>query len=212
VIVMEAPVSFFKLFLGAFAHNPRNVAGKRSLKIMKAGQAQPFWRERSGSRFISGLHNVRYAAKRAGQVTVELMLVLPVFMLILFFIMEVGNLAYQTILVHHCAYELARIGSLVAGPNGGNPSSGGNQLPKMKDTLKEMFPNSANIQLSASTENTLPDPQSHQNAQDLVVTLVYPAKLVFPGSSFFLSDRPRAQRIKRITVTVLMPIERPFRQ
>jgi len=62
--------------------------------------------------------------KRAGQVTVELLLVLPVFMLLLFFIMEMGNLGFHTILAHHCAYEMARVGSLVAGPNAGNISAG----------------------------------------------------------------------------------------
>ena len=83
------------------------------------------------SGFVSGLggsmaslgQKLRARTKRAGQVTVELLLVLPVFMLLLFFIMELGNLAYQTILVHHCAYELARIGSLVAGPPGGSSST-----------------------------------------------------------------------------------------
>lgn len=211
MIVMEAPIGFFELFTGAFAHRVRNAAGKCSLKIMKAGQIQPFWLERLGSRFMSGLHNIRHSAKRAGQVTVELLLVLPVFMLMLFFIMEVGNLAYQTILAHHCAYELARIGSLVAGPSGGG-SGGGNQLSKMNAVLKEMFPNSSSIQLSASTEKTLYDRQSRQRGQDLVVTLVYPAKLIFPGSSFFLSDAPRTKRVKTIKVTVMMPIETPLRQ
>ena len=62
--------------------------------------------------------------KRAGQVTVELLLVLPVFMLLLFFIMEMGNLGFQTILAHHCCYELARIGSLVAGPTGAGTGGG----------------------------------------------------------------------------------------
>ena len=184
---MEAGIGPFKLF-SAFARSAGGASGKCSLKI-----------------------------KKAGQVTVELLLVLPVFMLMLFFIMEIGNLAYQTILVHHCAYELARIGSLVAGPNGGG-SGGGNESAKMASTLKDMGSISSAI-LSSSREPRSygEDPQSAATgnkyiSEDLKVTLTYPAKLVFPGSSFVLSDPPRAQRIKRITVTVLMPIEKPFFQ
>lgn len=187
-------------------------------RAKRAGQAQPFWLERLGSRFMSGVHSVRYAAKRAGQVTVELLLVLPVFMLILFCIMEIGNLAYQTILVHHCAYELARIGSLVAGPNGGDPSSGGNEKTKMEAARKEMLPN-AILESSREQRSYGPDPQSAATgnsyiSEDLKVTLTYPAKLVFPGSSCILSDGfpSKCTRIKSIVVTVLMPIEKPFFQ
>lgn len=160
--------------------------------------------------------------KRAGQVTVELLLVLPVFMLLLFFIMEMGNLAYQTILVHHCAYELARIGSLVAGPPGGSSSNTANislANAKMQSALRRMFRNSGQIRLMSGSEVTGMDPQpmaasnpkQHIN-EDLIVTLVYPAKLIFPGSSYFLADVPKARRIRKITVRVRMPIEKPVFQ
>jgi len=160
--------------------------------------------------------------RSAGQVTVELLLVLPVFMLLLFFIMELGSLAYQTILAHHCAYELARIGSLVAGPPGGslsNASNCGNAQMKMDAVKGKMFLNPGRIQLSASCEPTgidpqpkaSPDPYTHTN-EDLLVTLVFPAKLIFPGSSYFFADPPKGARIKKITVTVRMPIEKPVFQ
>jgi len=186
-------------------------AGYLKARDERAGQAQPFWDWRFASGFASGMSRVGREAKRAGQVTVELLLVLPVFMLILFFIMEIGSLAYQTILVHHCAYELARIGSLVAGPRvgqNGGPDGGGNEWSKMDELRQEMLPSAV---LKSEREDTLPDRQSpdHRN-QDLKVTLTYPAKLVFPGSNYFLSDIPREQHIKKITVTVLMPIEQPF--
>jgi len=161
-------------------------------------------------------------AKRAGQVTVEILLVLPVFMLLLFFIMELGSLAYQTILAHHCAYELARIGSLVAGPTGGslsNSSNCGNAQMKMDAVKGKMFLNPGQIQLSASCEPTgidpqpraSPDPYTHIN-EDLLVTMIFPAKLIFPGSSYFFADPPKASRIKKITVMVRMPIEKPVFQ
>lgn len=162
----------------------------------------------------------RLRRHRAGQVTVELMLVLPVFMLMLFFIMEMGSLAYQTILVNHCAYELARIGSLVAGPPGGSERNNANiglAEQKMRITLRRMFRNASKIKLVVRNVRTSVDPQAslgthrHMN-EDLHLTLTYPAKLVFPGSSYFLADPPKAMRTRKITVKLRMPIEKPVFQ
>ena len=50
--------------------------------------------------------------RRRGQVTVELMLILPVFMLLIFFVLEYGNIAYRTLVLNHASYEFARIASL----------------------------------------------------------------------------------------------------
>lgn len=157
------------------------------------------------------------ALRKAGQVTIELLLVLPVFMLILFFIMEIGNLGFQTILAHHCAYELARIGSLVAGPHVGELAQGrgsdvGRANSKMKNVLQTMFPESPGVSVQGRIETTLYDQQSRQMAEDLVVTLIYPAKLIFPGSSIALADQPKSRRIKRLVVQVRMPVEIPFKK
>ena len=54
---------------------------------------------------------MKFFHRRRGQVTVELMLILPVFMLLIFFVLEYGNLAYRTILLNHASYEFARIGA-----------------------------------------------------------------------------------------------------
>lgn len=152
-------------------------------------------------------------ARSAGQVTVELLLVLPVFMLLLFFIMEMGNMGFQTILAHHCAYELARIGSLVAGPTGAGSGGGlGVAQMKMKNALGEMFPSNPGVHLEATLQGTLKDPQSGQMAEDILVTLTYPATLIFPGSSYFLSDPPKGSRKKKIIVRVRMPVEKPYFQ
>lgn len=152
-------------------------------------------------------------AKRAGQVTVELLLVLPIFMLLLFFIMEMGNLGFQTILAHHCAYELARIGSLVAGPTGANAQDKANKgfaVQKMKEVLKEMFPQNPGVNVEGVLVETLKDPQSEQMGEDLEVTLTYPAKLIFPGSSFALADPPKGRKTKTLIVRVRMPVEKPY--
>ena len=156
---------------------------------------------------------LRLRLKRAGQVTIELLLVLPVFMLLLFFIMEMGNMGFQTILAHHCAYELARIGSLVAGPTGAGSGGGqGMANMKMKNVLGQMFPSSPGVNVEGLLVQTLKDPQSGQMGEDLLVTLTYPAKLIFPGSSTFLSDPPKGKRIKTIIVKVRMPVEKPYFQ
>ena len=55
----------------------------------------------------------KFRRKCGGQVTAELMLILPVFMLMIFFVLEYGNIAYHTIIANHASYEFARIGSLV---------------------------------------------------------------------------------------------------
>ena len=151
--------------------------------------------------------------KKAGQVTVELMLVLPVFFMMLFFIMEIGNLGFQTILANHCAYELARIGSLVAGPTGydeDDRSNEGRALRKMQAVSKKMFPQS-NVRVTAKIVETSYDEQAKRTNEDLIVTLQYPAKLIFPGSSFALADNPKSRRLKYINVSVRMPIEKPFK-
>jgi len=152
--------------------------------------------------------------KKTGQVTVELVLVLPVFMLMLFFIMEIGNLGFQTILAHHCAYELARIGSLVAGPDGINNSQNagsdvGRANRKMKAVVQQMFP-SSNVRVEGQVVNTTYDRQAERANEDLIVTLYYPAKLIFPGSSVALADNPKQRRIKNMVIKVRMPIEKPF--
>ena len=152
-------------------------------------------------------------AKKTGQVTVELLLVLPVFMTLLFFIMEMGNLGFQTILAHHCAYELARIGSLVAGKNGAG-TGGGESLAqmKMKSVLGQMFPSTPGVSVEGVIITTLKDPQSGQMGEDLLVTLSYPARLIFPVSSTALSDPPKASRKKLLKVRVRMPVENPYFQ
>ena len=151
--------------------------------------------------------------KKTGQVTVELMLVLPVFFMMLFFIMEIGNIAFQTILANHCAYELARIGSLVAGPTGYDgkktQTNVGRANRKMQSVSKSMFPHSS-VQITSRVVNTSWDEQAQRVNEDLIVTLRYPAKLIFPGSSYALADNPKSRRIKNLTVSVRMPIEKPF--
>src|SRR5207244_2560588 len=58
--------------------------------------------------------------KRSGQVVVEMLLILPVFMTIVFIIMEIGYLSFQLIMLNHATYEVARIGGMTFAPPPGH--------------------------------------------------------------------------------------------
>ena len=148
----------------------------------------------------------RKKRKTAGQTTVELLLILPVFFLVLFAIMEIGNIAFQVITANHAAYELARLGSLTAGPPEGSVSSA---VAKMNRNKDKMFPNPAGVFLSARSQVTANDPQwtEHVN-RDLVVTLKYRINLVFPISRYLMS-KPLGSGGREITIKIRMPIESP---
>jgi hypothetical protein len=59
---------------------------------------------------------------------------------------------------------------------------------------------------------TLYDHQAKRMNWDWVVTLTYQAKLIFPGSSYVLSDAPKSSKKKKIIVMVRMPIESAYFQ
>lgn len=154
---------------------------------------------------IKGGFRISKFKKKAGQTTVELLLMLPVFLLIVFSMMEIGNIAFQHIVANHCAYELARIGSLTAGPPGGM----GMARARMEAAKSSMFPNPNKVNLSVSAQVTGRDPQgiNHINA-DLIVTLNYRANLVFPISKYLMS-KPVGTGEFPIIASVRMPIENP---
>lgn len=152
---------------------------------------------------------------RRAQTTVELLLMLPFFMWMIFLCMELGNIAHQIIVAHHAAYELARIGSLVAGPMGGARDNVAASQPRADDAmdkaLVEMFPYYYDkIELTSTIEDTTTDPQAigHKN-QDLVLTMKYPIQLHYPMTSLVLGDGG-GTNTKTIYVGMRMPIEKPM--
>jgi Flp pilus assembly protein TadG len=151
--------------------------------------------------------------KRDGQTVIELMLILPIFMMIIFVLLELGNLAYHTIMAHHVSYEIARVGSLVGVKKHSGATDSSRVNGKMKEALNNMMGlrRAQQMQFSAVLQKTSVDPQvrSHDN-EDLVVTLVYRVNLVYPLTSFLFADEPRRLGIKRIRATVRMPVERPL--
>ncbi|MBI4655979.1 MAG: pilus assembly protein [Elusimicrobia bacterium] len=161
--------------------------------------------------FLMVINHLSKKIKKA-QVTVELLLVLPIFFLMLFFIMELGNLAYQVIVFHHAAYELARIGSLVAGPTGGSATTSpncGKAVSKMKGVLDTDMKLKCELVPEAACVSTGWDRQAQVGSYDLTVNLTCTARLIFPGSKYFLSTPRRGTGTRKIYVTVRMPIEKP---
>jgi hypothetical protein len=152
-----------------------------------------------------------------GQVVVEVLLILPVFLTIVFTIMEIGHLAFWMIVLNHTAYEAARVGALLAGPDPGSGTTGvniGRARAKAQEICARIFPNAEpTIDCMSGThaESTFPDSQAGITNQDFVVSAKYSVHLVFPISNILLADHAGSPR-KMIEAQVRMPIEQPLKQ
>lgn len=151
-----------------------------------------------------------------GQVVVEMLLVLPVFFTIIFTIMDMGNLAFQVILLNHATYEVARVAGMTrAGPV---PSIGGSPRGDCNDLRPLMTEIITSATVECSIKETLQDPQveggSFKN-YDVLVTGTLPVTFMFPLSSMLLSSPivcPRGPGGGKclVSTTVRMPVERPL--
>ena len=149
--------------------------------------------------------------RKKGQTVVEVLLIMPVFFLMLFLIMELGNIAFYSLISHHVAFELARVGALVAVPRQGGKTDKSLADRKMQGMLKLMMSGgTAGITAVSKIEGTSVDPDSTVPTEDLVVTVVYPVHLIFPGTSWIFADNPKRVGIRKIYATVRMPIDHPL--
>jgi len=149
---------------------------------------------------------------RGGQTIVELILILPVFMLMLFGVLELGNIAYHTIIAHHAAYEMARVAGMVGVTKIGGATDKGRIDGKLREQVSLMFKDIQDKPVfTTELEVTSVDPQSagHPN-EDVIVRLTYPVHLIFPGTNWLLADRPKYLGIRKLYVKVRMPVERPL--
>lgn len=146
-----------------------------------------------------------------------MLIILPLFLGFVFLIMETGHLAFQTLILHHAAFEVARIGSLSAAPrpNEGFAPNLGRARYLMDSTLSRIFPKH-NASLTTRVEDTLRDPQSGLSNHDLVVDIEYQCPLVFPMTGVILADPARGPIRKGVTTKsrtlyaeVRMPIQQP---
>ncbi len=149
---------------------------------------------------------------KKGQTVVEVLLVMPVFFLMLFFVMELANIAFHSIISHHAAYEFARIGGLVGVTKQGGKTDKQRIEQKLRQYSQQMF-KGRNMGYTFKTRVVVTskgDPQTkgHVN-EDVEVTVTYPVRLIFPGTSWILADNPKKDGIRRVYAKVRMPIERP---
>ena len=155
---------------------------------------------------------MKFGKKRGGQVTAELMLILPVFMLMIFFVLEYGNIAYHTVIANHASYEFARIGSLVAVKKPSGQPDRTIITQKINQAKQKVFGiRAGGIGVSIKVETTGVDPmyKKHRH-EDLIVTVNYPVHLLFPGTSYVLASEPRREGIRRIQAVTRMPIEKAY--
>ncbi len=150
--------------------------------------------------------------RERGQVTVELMLILPVFLLMIFFVLEYGNIAYRTLVLNHASYEFARIAALVGVDKPSGIANRSIMQQKIDQAKRRVFGREAerlNVQIKVETTGIDPMYKKHRH-QDVVVTVVYPVKLAFPGTSYILADEPRRNGIRKVSATARMPVEKTY--
>ncbi|MBI5883488.1 MAG: pilus assembly protein [Elusimicrobia bacterium] len=141
-----------------------------------------------------------------GQVIVEVILILPLFLAIVFTILEMGNIAYNLIIIQHATWETARYGAMTAVPAGGKTGPNVSKA-KLQTFLQRIVP-AATVK-AAFPDMTIADPQAGVNCYDLVLTTEYPIPLIFPISNLALSKPPGAGK-RTVEITLRMPIEQPL--
>jgi hypothetical protein len=138
-----------------------------------------------------------------GQVVVEVALILPVFLAMVFSIMEIGYVSFRVIVLNHATFEVARI----AGMTWMMPGSGRNNDYNM--VMRQILTD-ATVECGVSPTGTpLADPQSGTLNFDLLCTGTEDVRLIFPISSILLA-KPAGSGTRRINAQVYMPVEQPL--
>ena len=145
---------------------------------------------------------MRGRRKTSGQGVVEMILILPVFLGIVFTIMEIGNVSFRLIVLNHATYEVARVGGMTWMLPSGGPG-------KLSTLMTSILPQAT---VSCTTDKTLLDPQAQLQNMDLVCTGSENVKLFFRICSIFLSCMGAPPGTRARHATVRMPIEQPLAQ
>lgn len=140
--------------------------------------------------------------RKSGQVVVEMLLILPIFLTIIFTIMEIGYVSFQLILLNHATYEVARIGGMTT------TAPPGHACGRLGEIMKSII---LSATVSCGKEKTLTDPQSGQDNFDLIITGSNNIRLIFPISSVILA-KPRGSGMRLLQAVVRMPIESPLKK
>lgn len=138
-----------------------------------------------------------------GQVTVELMLVLPVFAFLAFLMMEICNVCFQALVATHMAYECARVAAMAEGKS--NRGYGGGQGRDAAESyLTGKVGSRAHI-ISADDADSASDPQTGQRVYDINLVLEWQVKAIAPGLQGILG----LGGLDKLRISVPMSVEVP---
>ncbi|HOX23592.1 MAG TPA: pilus assembly protein [Elusimicrobiales bacterium] len=137
-----------------------------------------------------------------GQVLVEIVLVLPVFAFFMFLVMEICNVCFQALLATHMAFECARGAALVQGPSNFGTGGGGGD-GKAKSVMMAKLGSRASV--SVSTIGTGADPQTGRPTKDVIATVRWPVRFLFPGMKPLL----KMNGLDVLNISVPMAVETP---
>ena len=147
-----------------------------------------------------------------GQIAVELIMILPVLILMIFFVLEYGNIAYHTILANHASYEFARVGALSASVKPSEKADKSRAVKAINAAKQRVFGENAwRIVVQVEIKSTGRERMYHKHAhEDIIVTITYPVRLAFPGTSWLLASDPKKDGIRKVKVTTRMPVEKTY--
>lgn len=153
---------------------------------------------------------MRRGGRARGQVLIEVLLILPVFLFLVFTIMEIGLLAFHTILLHHAAYEAARMASLTARTVPSASCAAPQLTNDYKKVTQAMFksPNAATAVMYGPIP-TLLDKQEGCMNYDVAIEVRRAVPMVFPLTGVVLGNT-QGRKARLLKATVRMPIERPL--
>lgn len=150
--------------------------------------------------------------RKRGQVVVELLLILPIFVLMVFFVLEYGNIAYHTLIMNHASYELARVGAMVGVKKPSGRPDRNIIMQSIDHAKRKVFGKEADrILVTVKIESTGADPMYKKHLhEDIIVTVTYPVKLIFPGTNFLLATDPKREGMRKIHSVARMPVEKAY--
>ena len=137
-----------------------------------------------------------------GQVLVEIVLVLPVFLFFMFLVMEICNVCFQALLATHMAFECAHGAALADGPSNYGSGGGGGQA-KATSVMQSKLGSRASV--TVSTAGTGADPQTGRATKDLTATVHWPVNFLFPGMQTIL----KLGGLDVLNISVPMTVETP---
>ncbi len=172
---------------------------------------------------MSRKNSGRISGRGAGQALVEVAIIFPLFLIVVFGVMQLGHIATVTIIVNHATFEVARIGAIASeGFAAGKEASCANaainvvKMVSVARQIMEKWPGKLVEPIYYQKVKTLMDPEAQRPNCDLVVKLQYQMPLVFPFVNVMMAQPPNGGHdpevgmFRLITGEARMPLEVPI--